>query len=95
MWKIVAVLVLAAGSFAQDVKPSLTVRPEAQPGPGRGGLVGRALSHQRFYHTESSGLSIKDTKTWYTKKDLEKLEAKGVKITVKDMDGVKVVLTNQ
>ena len=54
-----------------------------------------ATAHgDRFYYVEASGISVKDTKARYSKKDLEKLESCGIKIIVKDPDsGVRVTLS--
>lgn len=97
MSKILWVLILSAAAAAQST-PTLTVRPEAGTyGKNfqRGGVLGLATAHgDRFYYVEASGLPVRDTKARYSKKDLEKLEAKGIKITVKDPDsGVRVTLS--
>ncbi len=87
------VLLLAGCSFAQ----SLTVRPvngNHLKGFATAGVYGLAMTHgQRFGYLSSDGLSIKDIKTLYSKKDLEKLEARGIKITVTEVDINKVVTT--
>ncbi len=96
MMRVVLLLALSTFAWSQDVKPSLTVRPEASThakGFARGGVIGLAASHgERFYYVEGTGLSMKDTQARYSKKDLEKLEAKGIKITVEDTDNIRVVV---
>lgn len=90
-------LTLSTLSWSQAA-PTLTVRPQAgtyAKNFNNHGVLGLATAHgDRFYFVEASGLSVKDTKARYSKKDLEKLEARGIKILVKDPDtGVRVTLS--
>lgn len=77
---------LCALAFGQDPKPQAEAKithpclavspnsPEGQSGQGR--------FRTFFYYLESSGLPLKDIKSYYKRKDLEKLENSGVKVVV-------------
>lgn len=52
-------------------------------GLAAGAYVGLAISHgERYGFIEATGLSVRDTKPHYKKKELEALEASGVKIII-------------
>lgn len=73
---LVAVLTLTAMLAAQN-KPCLIVQTlKAEPGP-----LG-IPSPERFPYLESQNLPMRDVKDQYKRKELEKLESKGVKIIV-------------
>jgi len=86
-------VILSATAHATD--RTLTVYPIAgntAESVARGGLiVGLAMAHgMRFEYVGSSGLSVTDVKPQYKKKDLEKLEKDGVRVTVTSAPEVRV-----
>ena len=83
---LIAILALVSlPVFAED-KPCLIVQSIAGNRLGSlaaGGVVGIALGHgERYPYLESRNLKVKDVKDHYNKKDLEKLEASGVKVII-------------
>ncbi len=90
---VVAMLfALAMLAGAQTVQPCLAVYPVSgnrQQAWEQGAYVGLALAHgQRFFYLESTALPISDVKVQYKKKELEKLEKKGVKIVVTTKEAI-------
>ena len=82
---IVIVLALTTVLAAKD-RPCLIVQSTSGnrlTGLAAGGVVGLAFAHgERFPYLESQNLAVHDVKDQYKRKDLEKLEKKGVKIIV-------------
>jgi hypothetical protein len=77
---------LCALVFAQDPKPQVEAKPThpclAVSPNGPDGQSGKGPFRTFFYYLESSDLPLKDIKSYYKRKDLEKLENRGVKIVV-------------
>jgi hypothetical protein len=82
---VLTILALTAILTAED-KPCLIVQStqgNRLVGLAAAGVVGLALAHgERFPYLESRNLPIHDVKDQYKRKDLEKLESKGVKVIV-------------
>ena len=80
---LLAVLTVTAMSMAQD-EPCLIVQAvqgNRLNGLASAGVFGLALAHgERFPYLESQSLPVRDIKDQYKRKELEKLESKGVKI---------------
>jgi hypothetical protein len=89
---VAMLLALAVLAGAQTIQPCLAVYPstgDRLQGLAEGGVVGLTLAHgQRFFYLESTGLPLADVKVQYKKKELEKLEKKGVKIVVTTKEAV-------
>ena len=85
-YMVVALLSLATLASAESTQACLAVYPiegNRLQGMATGAYVGLALAHgQRFTYLESTGIPMADVKVNYKKKDLEKLESRGVKIVV-------------
>lgn len=84
---ILVVLLLVVGALGQNAQLTVRVEDSNRSAGLQGGAAGLILaaprSHgQRFLYIDSSGLPLKETKARYSKKDLEKLEASGVHVTV-------------
>jgi hypothetical protein len=77
---------LCALAFAQNPKPPAEAKPEhpclvVSPNSPEG-QSGKGPFRTFFYYLESRDLPLKEIKAYYKRKDLEKLENKGVKIVV-------------
>jgi hypothetical protein len=85
---------LCALAFAQDPKPPAEAKPThpclAVSTTSPEGQSGQGPFRTFFYYLESSDLSVKDIKGYYKRKDLEKLESRGVKIVVTTKEAVSV-----
>jgi hypothetical protein len=90
MQRILFVILLSAASCAQTAKPCLAVYP-SEPGNAAAGIAlapitlgasALMIHGQRFSYLESAALPIKEVKVMYSKRELEKLEKRGVTIIV-------------
>jgi hypothetical protein len=85
---------LCALAFAQDPKPQTEAKQThpclAVSTTSPEGWSGQGPFRTFFYYLESRDLSIKDIQGHYKKKDLEKLESRGVKIVVTTKEAVSV-----
>ncbi len=83
-----------AVAFAQDAKPPAEAKPThpclAVSTTSPEGQSGQGPFRTFFYYLESSDLSVKDIKGYYKKKDLERLESRGVRIIVTTKEAVSV-----
>jgi hypothetical protein len=91
---ILLALGFCALASAQDPKPQTEAKPThpclAVSTTSPEGRSGAGPIRTFFYYIESRDLSIKDIKGYYKKKDLEKLEDRGVKIIVTNKESVSV-----
>jgi hypothetical protein len=87
-------LALCVPMFAQNSKPQTEIKPTrpclAVSTNDPNGYTGAGPFRTWFYYVESSDLSVEDIQTHYNKKDLEKLEGRGVKIVVTTKEAVSV-----
>jgi hypothetical protein len=97
MKKNIAVAVLMLGATlasAESNQSCLAVYPiggNRLKGIAEGGYVGLALAHgERFAYLESTNLPVGDVRVNYKKKDLEKLESRGVRIVVTTKEALSV-----
>ena len=85
---------LCALALAQDPKPQAETKPAhpclAVSTTSPEGRSGAGPIRTFFYYLESRDLSIKDIKGYYKKKELEKLESRGVKIIVTNKESISV-----
>jgi|SRR5579863_9637058 hypothetical protein len=85
---------LCALAFAQDPKPQAEAKPEhpclAVSPNSPDGQSGKGPFRTFFYYLESRGLPLKEIKAYYKRKDLEKLENRGVKVVVTTTKGLSV-----
>jgi hypothetical protein len=86
---------LCALAFVQDPKPQAEAKPEhpclAVSPNSPEGQSGKGPFRTFFYYLESRGLPLKDVKAYYKRKELEKLENRGVKIVVTTTKSVSIV----
>ncbi len=87
-------LALCVPVFAQNSKPQTEAKPTqpclaVSPNDAQG-YSGSGPLRTYFYYLESRDLPMKDIQARYKKKDLEKLESKGVKIVVTTKEAVSV-----
>ena len=86
---LVCVVMLACATAAKDKDSTtplpntcLAVYPGGDPCIAHWGVHAGGLTPGCYTYLESDGLPLKEIKTYYFKKDMEKLEARGVKIVV-------------
>jgi tetraacyldisaccharide-1-P 4'-kinase len=81
-------------ALAQDPKPQSEAKQThpclAVSTTSPEGFSGQGPFRTFFYYLESKDLPVKDIQGHYKKKDLEKLESRGVKIVVTTKDAVSV-----
>jgi|HubBroStandDraft_4_1064222.scaffolds.fasta_scaffold10948_3 hypothetical protein len=85
---VVLSLLLCTNATAKDkndpIPPNacLAVYPGGDPCVANWGIHAGRVTPGCFSYLESANFPLKEVKTYYLKKDLEKLEARGVKVVV-------------